>query len=100
MKDHDAIREAAKNLSREAAAAIDLYVLEQGPLKIEYDTAGPRFVAKQDVRLRLKTADEIRNATVQGIYTHLYGNGAAAIWPGALNSIRIWAQSEGLEDPK
>ena len=48
------------NISAEARAAIDLYVLEEGPLKVEQTDDGQRLVAKQDVRLRLKSADELR----------------------------------------
>jgi hypothetical protein len=54
----DPMREAAMHLSTEAAAAIDLYVLEQGPLVFDRD--GDTFTVRQSVRLRLKEADEIR----------------------------------------
>ena len=55
-----AIREAAQRISAEARAAIDLYVLEQGPLRLEREGWGYKFVARQEVRLRLKEAEEIR----------------------------------------
>lgn len=55
-----AIREAAQHISTEARAAIDLYVLEQGPLRLEREGWGYKFVARQEVRLRLKEAEEIR----------------------------------------
>lgn len=55
-----AIREAAQHISAEARAAIDLYVLEQGPLRLEREGGGYKFVARQEVRLRLKEAEEIR----------------------------------------
>ncbi|MHB1098508.1 MAG: hypothetical protein ACYCZR_03020 [Burkholderiales bacterium] len=54
------IREASKRMSAEMAAAMDLYVLERGPLRIEHDEQGAKFVATQAVRLRLKEAEEIR----------------------------------------
>lgn len=56
----DPMKEAVKHLSAEAAAAIDLYILEEGPLQIERDQGGMRLVVKQNVRLRLKSADELR----------------------------------------
>ena len=55
-----AIRNAAQRISVEVAAAIDLYVLEQGPLRLEQDEQGYKFVARQEVRSRLKEAEEIR----------------------------------------
>lgn len=45
-------------ISAEARAAIDLYVLEQGPLRLEREGWGYKFVARQEVRLRLKEAEE------------------------------------------
>lgn len=66
MRTHDpidfqaAISEAAQRISAEVAAAVDLYVLEQGPLRLEQDERGYKFVARQEVRLRLKEAEEIR----------------------------------------
>lgn len=41
-----------------------------------------------------------RNATVRGVYDHLFSMGAPAVWPGALKEIRVWAKENGLEDPK
>lgn len=55
-----AISEAAKRISAEVAAAVDMYVLEQGPLRLERDDRGYKFVARQEVRLRLKEVEEIR----------------------------------------
>ena len=55
-----AIREAAQRISAEARAAIDLYVLEQGPLRLEREGDGFKFVALENVRLRIKEAAEIR----------------------------------------
>ena len=55
-----ALREASMRISAEAAAAADLYVLEKGPFALEHDGDGYMFVVKQDIRLRLKTAEEIR----------------------------------------
>jgi hypothetical protein len=55
-----ALREASIRVSTEMAAAIDLYVLEKGPFTLERDGDGYMFVVKQDVRLRLKAAEEIR----------------------------------------
>ena len=57
----DPMQEAIKNLSAEAAEAIDLYVLEQGPLTFDAVDGGTyTFTVRQNVRLRLKEAEEIR----------------------------------------
>lgn len=42
-----AIREASKRISDEVVATLDLYVLEHGPLLIERDEQGYKFVATQ-----------------------------------------------------
>lgn len=43
---------------------------------------------------------DARNETVRGIYDHLFNKGAAYQWPNVLNTIRVWAEDNGLEDPK
>ena len=67
MSDNDlyaAIAEASANVSSTAmkhlAAAMDLYVLEQGPLRLEREGNTWRFTVKNEVLSRLKSADELR----------------------------------------
>ncbi len=50
---------------------------------------------------RLRKAEQrVRNETARGIYDHLFNKGAAYQWPNVLNTIRDWAENNGLEDPK
>ena len=50
---------------------------------------------------RLRKAERrARNETARGIYDHLFNKGAAYQWPNVLNTIRDWAENNGLEDPK
>lgn len=60
MSLEDDMREAVSKMTYEQTRLTDLYVLEQGPFHIERTEDGARFVAKQDIRLRLKEADELR----------------------------------------
>lgn len=51
--------------------------------------------------LHLRKAERrARNETARGIYDHLFHKGAAYQWPNVLNTIRDWAEEQGLEDPK
>ena len=50
---------------------------------------------------RLRKAERrARSETARGIYDHLFNKGAAYQWPNVLNTIRDWAENNGLEDPK
>jgi hypothetical protein len=41
-------------------------------------------------------ADEL----IRDLYDHLFNKGAAYIWPGVLNEIRVWCEDNNIEDPK
>lgn len=67
----DAMREAVRSISAEAISAVDLYVLEKGPLELERDGDGYKFIVKQSARLRLKEAEEIRADERKAILAYL-----------------------------
>ena len=67
---------------------------EHDPLCEDSDGV-PRYRQCVCVPVRLAKDD-----TVRGIYDHLFNKGAAYQWPNVLNTIRAWAEDNGLEDPK
>jgi len=59
MSDEDMLHEIqARAIGRDFQAAIDLFVLETGPLEFTKD--GSSLRVKQNIRLRIKEADELR----------------------------------------
>jgi chromosome segregation and condensation protein ScpB len=87
MSIHDPIGEAMRSMSEEAASAMDLYVLEHGPLSLERVEDKWQFRVKQEVKLRLKVATELRAegaeamraACIEAVYAVYHENPCACL---------------------